>query len=189
MHGHHTFKNISWPSVANKQHELSSWEDVLFKRTKQNNILRTYPHEERKDDWDLKQWAFFYIANEKLFRMLCLKLDEHHYSAFTAQLNPHPLVCEQYSLAPLFTSSAMTRLILIRERHPSNTKFDWKCCLAEYQPHYFVDFEQNENLSSYKSLRAFYFKEEEMGGNGTRRTQYKGKNREVCSRCVPFLSR
>ena len=116
MHGHHTFKNISWPSVTNKQHEISSWEDVLFKRTKQNNILRTYPHEERKDDWDLKQWAFFYIANEKLFRILCLKLDEHHYSAFTAQLNPHPLVCEQYSLLHRFLRHQLWRDSYLSEK-------------------------------------------------------------------------
>ena len=48
----------------------------------------------------------------------------------------------------------MTRVILIRERHPPNTKFDWKYCPAEYQPHY---FEQNENPSSYKSLLAGVF--------------------------------
>ena len=77
----------------------------------------------------------------------------------------------------------MTRVILIRERHPPNTKFDWKYCPVEYQPHY---FEQTENLSSYKSLRAFSF---QRRANGPRRTQYKGKNWEVCSRCVPFLSR
>ena len=48
----------------------------------------------------------------------------------------------------------MTRVILIRKRHPPNTKFDWKYCPAEYQPHY---FEQNENPSSYKSLLAGVF--------------------------------
>ena len=48
----------------------------------------------------------------------------------------------------------MTRVILIRERHPPNTKFDWKYCPAEYQPHC---FEQNENPSSYKSLLAGVF--------------------------------
>ena len=51
-----------------------------------------------------------------MFRILCLKLDEHHYSAFTAQLNPHPLVCEQYSLLHRFLRHQLWRDSYLSEK-------------------------------------------------------------------------
>ena len=78
--------------VANKQHEISSWEDVLFKRTKQNNILRTYPHEERNDEiWSYGHFFFTWWAWNIYIIIAHLRLKHPPVKPTPARLRTRPL--------------------------------------------------------------------------------------------------